>query len=128
MRKATDFDDVVEREEAAPPRAAITSSTVPTVFLRRESAGNDADGAGPVNSGDEVEQWARHAHAANGFGEAAVTDGTSSITDSAPHAPLTSYELYHAARAHRSFMLGEIVIVMIQAAGASVRRALERTR
>jgi len=126
MRKATDPSNVAAFEEVA--RVVITSSAAPTVFLRRESAGNDADGADPVNSGDEVERWARHAHAANGFGDAAVTDGASSITDSAPQAPLASYELYHAARAHRSFTLGEIVVAMIRALGAVARRAVARDR
>jgi hypothetical protein len=127
MRKATDFRDVAELE-AVPPDVIIKSGSTPIIFLRRESAGNDADGAGPVISGDEVERWARHAHAANGFGGAAVTDGASSITDSAPHTPLTSYELYHAARAHRSFTIGEIVVAMIQALTTVARRTVARDR
>lgn len=128
MHKATDSSNVAALEEVVPSRVVITSSTAPTVFLRRESAGNDAVCADPEFSGDEVERWARHAHAANGFGDAAIIDDASPITDSAPQAPLTSYELYHAARAHRSFILGEIVVAMIQALGGLARRALARDR
>ncbi len=40
----------------------------------------------------------------------------------------TSYELYHAARAYRSFAVGEIVIAMIGAIGALARRAYARHR
>jgi hypothetical protein len=128
VRKATDLSNVAALEEVVPPRVVITSSAAPTVFLRREAAGNDADGADPVNSGDEVERWARHAHAANGFGDAAIIDSAPPITDRAPDTPLTSYELYYAARAHRSFTLGEILVAMIQALGTMARRAVARDR
>jgi hypothetical protein len=118
MRKATDFDDVAALEPVR-PHVAIRSGSSPTVFLRREPAGNDADGADAVISEDEVERWARHASASNGFGDAPIS-GASSF------AQLTSYELYHAARADRSFALGEILITMIQASAAWARRAVTR--
>lgn len=35
----------------------------------------------------------------------------------------TSYELYHAARAHRSLVIGNLFIAMLRAMGAIVRRA-----
>jgi hypothetical protein len=57
-----------------------------------------------------TEQWARHANASNGFGGSAIDDG-----GSFPR----SYALYHAARAYRSFTLGEIVVAMIQAVVAA---------
>jgi len=42
---------------------------------------------------------------------------------SAPSTRPASYALYHAARAHRSLVLGNLFIAMIRAAGAIVRRA-----
>lgn len=44
-------------------------------YARRGSAANDAACEDPVISRHEVEQWARHAHAANGFGDPAITAG-----------------------------------------------------
>jgi uncharacterized protein YjiS (DUF1127 family) len=40
----------------------------------------------------------------------------------------TNYQLHQAACAHRSFTLGEIIVAMIQAAGAIARRAHVRRR
>ena len=62
-----------------------------------------------------------HALAANGFGDAATTETASSARPS-------SYQLHQAARAHRSFTLGEIIVAAIQAAGAIARRAHARHR
>jgi uncharacterized protein YjiS (DUF1127 family) len=123
MRKSTDLDSVSAREDVA-PRAVITSSDNPIVILRRGSAGNDATYEGPKIS--DADAWARHALAANGFGEGAGF-GDGAIID-APSAPSTSYEPYRDARAHRSFTLGEIIIAAIQAAGAIARRAYARHR
>jgi uncharacterized protein YjiS (DUF1127 family) len=55
-----------------------------------------------------------------GFGDGAIID--------APSAPPTSYELYHDARAHRSFTLGEIIIALMQALAAFARQSLARHR
>jgi len=123
MRKSADLDSVSAREDVA-SRAVITSSDDPIVILRRGSAGNDATYEGPKIS--DADAWARHALAANGFGEGAGF-GDGAIID-APSAPPTSYELYRDARAHRSFTLGEIIIATIQAVADFSRRARARHR
>jgi len=62
---------------------------------------------------ESIETWARRAHAANGFGDAGID---------MPERP-ASYELYHAARAHRAFMLAEILRALIGATADALRRA-----
>ena len=57
--------------------------------------------------------------AGNGFGDAA-------IGRTEPHVLLTSVELYHLARAHRSYQLREIVNATLQAAGDFWRRMVTR--
>lgn len=95
----------------------LKCSDTPTFILGHGSASADTACKHPAISEDDVEPWALHALAANGFGDAA-------ITDTAPSARPTSYEMYGAARTHRSFALGEIIIAAIHAAGAIARRAL----
>jgi uncharacterized protein YjiS (DUF1127 family) len=46
----------------------------------------------------------------------------------APSALPTSYALYHAARAHRSLVIGNLFIAMLRALGAIVRRVQARYR
>lgn len=119
MRKPIDLDSESALEAVA-PRVVTTSGDNPIITLRRESAGND-----PMYEGAKVshaEAWARHALAANGFGDGAGRyDGA--IADAGSARP-TRYELYHAARAYRSFTLGEIVAAVMQAVAAFARRAL----
>jgi len=115
MRKSTELDSVPALDEAA-PRVVTTSSDTPLVILRPGSAGNDATYEDPAIS--DVEAWARHALAANGFGDGAIADAGS--------ARPTSYEIYHDARAYRSFTLGEIIVAVMQAVAAIARQALAR--
>ena len=98
-----------------------TTGSAPVIRLRRESAGNDATHADPVTARQEIDAWARHAVAANGFGDGAVSDKH-------PSALPTSYEIYQAACTHRAFLLGEIIAAAIQALGAIVRRAYAQYR
>ena len=63
----------------------------------------------------DSEAMALRVFAGNGFGDAA-------IGHTEPHLLLTSLELYHAARAHRSYELREIVKATLQAAGDFGRR------
>jgi len=123
MRKSTDLDSVSARENVA-PRAVITSSDNAIVILRRGSAGNDATYEDPAIS--DTEAWARHALAANGFGDGAEV-GDDAIPDAASARP-PDYELYHAARAHCSFTLGEIIVALMQALAAFARQSLARHR
>ena len=120
MRKPIDLDSE-SALEAVVPHVVTMRGDNPIIMLRRKSAGND-----PLYEDAKVsdaEAWARHALAANGFGDgAAVGDGA--ITD-APSARPTSY-VYHAARAHRSFTLGEIIVAVMQAVAGIARQALAR--
>jgi len=120
MSKLIELDSVAAVEDVA-ARVVIPSSDTSLVILRRGTPGNDAAYEDPAIS---AEAWARHALAANGFGDGAgVGDGA--ITD-APSAPPTSYQLYHAARTHCSFTLGEIIVALMQAVAAIARQALAR--
>ena len=120
MRKSTDLDSPAALEEVA-PRGVSTCSDTPIVILRHGYAGNDSTCEDPAISNDDAEPWARHALAANGFGDVATTNMASSARP-------TSYEMHRAARAHRSFTLGTIIVAVIQAAGAIARRAHARHR
>ena len=123
MRKLIDLDSESALEAVA-PRVVTTSSDNPNTILRRESAGNDPTYEDPMVS--DVEAWARHALAANGFGDGAgVGDGA---TTDASSARQTSYELYHAARAHCSFTIGEIIVALMQSLAAFARQSLARHR
>jgi uncharacterized protein YjiS (DUF1127 family) len=72
-----------------------------------------------TNDFNEVEAWARQARGASGFGDA---------SDAELRPLRMSYELYHAARTGRAFLLGEIFAAMFEAAGDLVRRAYEGYR
>jgi uncharacterized protein YjiS (DUF1127 family) len=89
------------------------------VVLRRGPAGNDATCEDPAISTDEVERRAQCARAANGLGDVATLDTPTSARQTS-HAP------DQAAGALRSFTLGEIIVVMLQAVGAIARRVHAR--
>ena len=118
MSKAIDSNKLAALEEVAPYNASSRSDT-PTIIVGYGPAGNDATCEEPGVSGDDAELWAQRALAANGFGDAG---GASA----APAQRRTSYELHQAARAHRSSMLGDIIVAAVRAAGAAARRAFAR--
>ena len=68
---------------------------------------------------DEAHAQALRTFAGNGFGDAA-------IGRTEPHVLLDSVELYHLARAHRSYQLGEIVNATLQAVSDVVRQMVTR--
>ena len=70
---------------------------------------------------DETQAQALRTFAGNGFGDAA-------IGRTEPHALLDSVELYHLARANRSYQLREIVGAMLQAVGDFARRTVTRLK
>ncbi len=113
VHKSTDSETLAALEEVAPCNAG-TCSGRPTIVVQHGSDVND-----PAISEDDAEPCAPHSLAANGHGDLA-------ITDTAPSARPTSYELYHAARAQRAFVLGESLITAIRAAAAIARRAYAR--
>jgi uncharacterized protein YjiS (DUF1127 family) len=123
MRKSIELDSVSAVEEVA-PRVVTAPSDASLVILRRTAPGNDATYEDPAIS--DTEAWARHALAANGFGDGAEV-GDDAIPDAASARP-TNYELYHAARTHRSFTLGEIIVALMQALAAFARQSLARQR
>ena len=120
MHKSTDLNSLIALEDVA-SRGFITCSDTPQVMLQRGSAGNDAVCEDPAISADEVERQAQHARAANGLGDVAIFDTPASARP-------TSSEPHQAARDHRSFTLGEIIVVVLQATGAIARRAHARHR
>ena len=67
----------------------------------------------------ESEAIALRVFAGSGFGDAP-------LGHTEPHALLSSVELYHPARAHRSYQLREIVKATLQAVGDVVRRMATR--
>jgi len=68
---------------------------------------------------DEAQAQALRTFAGNGFGDAA-------IGRTQPHVLLDSVELFHLARANRSYKLREIVEAMLQAVGDFVRQMVTR--
>ena len=112
MRKLIELDSVAAVEEVA-RRIVIPGTSI--VTSRPRFADNDAAYEDPAK---EAEAWARHALAANGFGDPAITD--SATTAAVPARP-TSYELYRVARADRSFTIGETIVTAIEAVIAFAR-------
>ena len=120
MGKSTDSENLAALEEVAPCSVGMCSDT-PTIIVRHGSAGNYATCEDPAVSRDHAEQWGRRAFSPHAFGDVATTDTASSARP-------TSYEMYHAARVHRSLILGRIIPAAIQAVRAIARRALARHR
>ena len=99
MRKSTELESLAVLEEVA-PRGVITCGDTPVVILRRGSAGNDATCEDPATPTDDIEAWARHALAANGLHQVALT--------------------------RRSLLLGDLIVAAFRAAIALARRAYAR--
>lgn len=91
----------------------------PPVAASPRRAGRGADRTDNAPLRDGIEARALHAFAANGFGDAA-------IGRTEPHVLLSSVELYHRARAHRLYLLAEIVKATLKAVGDHVRRTVAR--
>jgi uncharacterized protein YjiS (DUF1127 family) len=120
MRTSTNLDTLIPLEEDT-PRGVITCRDAAIVILRRGPAVDDAIRGGAVSTKDEVESWAQHALATNGFGDVATADMASS-------AQPTSYRLHQDARVHSSLTLGDIIVAAIHTVGAIARRAYARYR
>ena len=103
------------------PRAAGTLGDTPLVFLRRWPAGNDPICEDPATSRHHAAQWDWSAYAPHAFGNVVTTDWASSARPA-------SYEMYHAARAHRSFVLGGMIVAATRAIGEIARRVYARHR
>ena len=120
MRNSLELDNLAVFEEV-PTCGVITRGGGSMIIRYHESAKNDATCEEPLVSKDKIEAWLRHALAADGIGTAATIDTTSCTRPS-------SYVLYHAARAHRGFILGQHIVAAIKAACAIARRAYVRYR
>jgi hypothetical protein len=111
MRKSTELDESAALDEAA---ARGVRSNVPSVISRRGPAGNDANFEASVPFVEQIEVWAQRALATHGIGDVATSDMASVRR-------LTSYQLHRAARAHRSLVVGGIIVAAIRALGAIAR-------
>jgi uncharacterized protein YjiS (DUF1127 family) len=115
MNASTRLNTLSATEETT--RAA--NVVAPVVRVRSGTAGNDATVAAAPVLRDEIEPWARHAGASNGFGDAGRTG--------LPYPGWPGmYELYVQARANRSAALGKMIVAAFDAVVATVRRAYRR--
>lgn len=121
MRTSNNLDTLIPLEEDA-PRGVITCRDAAILILRRGPAVGDATRGGAISAKDEIESWAQHALATNGFGDVATT------ADRASSAQPTSYRLHQDARVHSWLTLGDIVVAAIHAVGAIARRAYAQYR
>ena len=105
---------------AAPEPAA--SSAVPTrrafvpVAVPPEAAGNDAAYDDTVCREHELDAWARHAFASNGFGDVATSS------------EITAHELFREAGARRAVALREIVDAAVRAVSKWAQQVYARYR
>jgi len=120
MHKTTDSYDP-RAFEGAEARNLITRSSAAVTVLRREPAGNDDRLEEPASSREELDAWASHAFASNGFGDDGLPTGDT-------WAWATSYELQKATRAERAFAIAEIITAMARAVGDAAQRAYARYR
>lgn len=104
MSMSTEQDNMAALEEIA-PRDASADGAAPVFVLRRESASNDGTYAQSATNRDRIEPWAARAVATNGWGDVATAD---------------------VAYSPRSFIIGEIIVAILQAIGAVARRAYAR--
>jgi uncharacterized protein YjiS (DUF1127 family) len=77
--------------------------------------------AGHATDRTELDALVLRTFAGSGFGDAVID------TTVAP-APVTSFDLYHLARAHRSYQLREIVKALLQAVTDAVQPVITRWR
>jgi len=106
MRTQTERDYLSESEADAPLYFGVQIDSSLFVTLP-PSASNDAMHADQASTENDVESWARHAAAANGFGETGANFGVP-----------TSFELHKAARAHRARLLGSVILGARRVEGA----------
>jgi uncharacterized protein YjiS (DUF1127 family) len=118
MRKSTELESLPIFKEVA-PRGVISHRDTPIIISRRGSASNDATCEDPMISKGDVDPWAQHARAANGFGEVATTTRYRQRRQARD-----MYDALHQLDDRdRSFTLAEIIVAAVQAAAAIARRA-----
>jgi uncharacterized protein YjiS (DUF1127 family) len=108
MYTSAEFDRLPSTEHAVAD-AAVSHRIRATTVQPGRPADNDSC-VHPAASYDEIDSWARHAFAANGFGDAVISRPS-------------SFELAAAARAQRSRAMGEMLARLVASAWAMVRRA-----
>ena len=117
MNASTRLNTQPATEEAT--RAA--NVVAPVIRVRSAFAGNDATVAEAPAHRDEIEAWAWHASAANGFGDPRLTDTPY------PTWPST-YEVYREARVERAAALRRMIAAVVETVRAAAIRAYERYR
>jgi uncharacterized protein YjiS (DUF1127 family) len=122
MRYSADSDDLTTQEEAAFAAVATRIATPRVIAPHRDAGNDDAFYAAALASVDDAASWARHARAANGFGEAMTAPVAGLVALARP----ASYPLYQAGRAHRSTYVGRFVVAAMRAVVAYARRAYAR--
>jgi hypothetical protein len=106
MRTQTELDYLSESESHAPLYFGVQIDRSLFVTLR-PSASDDAKRADQASPENDVESRARHAAAANGFGDTGAN-----------FAVPKSFELHKAVRAHRARMPGSAILGARRVEGA----------
>ena len=102
MRTSVDSENLATLEDLA-PRNAYARNHTPAIILGLGSAGNDATCEDVAIFEDDVEPRVPQAPVGNRTVDRVTGEW-------APSARPSSYELHQAARANRSFMLGQVII------------------
>jgi uncharacterized protein YjiS (DUF1127 family) len=100
--------------DESPRLRPIAPGGFPRAGILHGPAENDA--TCELQPAEEIDAWARHALAANGFGDAAIDARPSSVA------------LHRAARAHRSYLLGSLIGAAFAATAKAGRHALKLYR
>ena len=120
--------------EPAAPSAVPTRTAFVPVAVPPEAAGNDAAYDDTVYREHELDAWARHAFASNGFGDVATGSEFTAyelFRDApAPRASVLddSYDVYREARARQAVVLGQIVDAAVRALSKWAQQVYARYR
>jgi len=117
MLQHDDSHPPVSRDEATSAEMRLRNDQPATVWPP-QSAINDSRYETAATASDDIDAWARHAFATNGFGDGGFA-GLPTAERRTAERP-TSYALHRAARVHRSFQLGEIIVALFDAIVAAV--------
>ena len=110
-------DNPAALEEFAPCEAGTCSDTPLLAIPWHEPADNDATCEDATTSTHDIDSWARHAFAANGFGEVGFADVASAAWPS-------SLEVYQDASTQRSRIIAGVIAKAIRAVRAIARRVV----
>jgi len=130
MSSSTQFDYKAPFDEA-PDFGTVVSTNPLTILPPGPPAGNDSAlddqtvSFDSASAADAIDAWARHAAAANGFGN--LPTPTARTANAAPRdGPWSGYDWYRSARTARSRALGEVLERLGFVCAALVRRLYGR--